>query len=195
MNGEREALSLYDRAKRIGRAIYVPGLLRWKLRYGGGVTLAWEQRRWERGFRIHIKDRGKALIVIGRNNNYRERVQLRSLRGGRITMGDNVFVNNNVCITAMRAVSVGSGVKIANNVVVVDHDHDYLNGNIGYVASPVVIDDGVWIGANAVILKGVHIEKGAVIMAGAVVNRDVPAFSLAGGVPAKVIKQYKPKDS
>lgn len=52
----------------------------------------------------------------------------------------------------------------------------------------IVIDDGVWIGYRSTILSGVHIGKGAVIAAGAVVTKDVPAYAIVGGVPAKVIK-------
>ena len=53
----------------------------------------------------------------------------------------------------------------------------------------IVVDDDVWIGHNATILSGVHIGQGAVIAAGAVVNSDVPPYSVVGGVPAKVIKE------
>ena len=54
--------------------------------------------------------------------------------------------------------------------------------------APIVIGDHVWIGTNAIVLKGVTIGDGAVIAAGAVVTRDVPAHSLAAGVPARVIR-------
>lgn len=55
-------------------------------------------------------------------------------------------------------------------------------------SAPVVIGDGVWIGARATILKGVTIGDGAVVAAGAVVTRDVPAHSLVAGVPARVVR-------
>ena len=53
---------------------------------------------------------------------------------------------------------------------------------------PVIIDDDVWIGYGAIIMSGVHIAQGAVVAAGAVVVKDVPAYAIVGGVPAKVIK-------
>lgn len=54
---------------------------------------------------------------------------------------------------------------------------------------PVIIEDDVWVGANVTILKGVTIGRGCVIAAGAVVTRSIPSYSIAGGVPAKVIKK------
>lgn len=55
--------------------------------------------------------------------------------------------------------------------------------------APVIIEDDVWCGANVTILKGVTIGRGSVIAAGAVVTRDIPPYSIAGGIPAKVLKQ------
>lgn len=52
----------------------------------------------------------------------------------------------------------------------------------------VIIEDGVWVGCNVTILKGVHIGKGSVIAAGSIVTKDVPPYSIVGGNPAKVIK-------
>lgn len=53
-----------------------------------------------------------------------------------------------------------------------------------------IIESDVWIGSNVTILDGVHVGRGATIAAGAVVNKDVPPYSIVGGVPAKVIKYY-----
>jgi len=55
-------------------------------------------------------------------------------------------------------------------------------------SSPVVIEDDVWVGHGATILKGVKIGKGAIVAAGAVVTRDVESYSIVGGVPAKLIR-------
>ena len=59
------------------------------------------------------------------------------------------------------------------------------------VAAPVVLRDHVWIGANAVILKGVEIGRGAVVAAGAVVTKNIPPNEIWGGVPAKKIGERK----
>ncbi|ALO02915.1 hypothetical protein ASU28_00355 [Lactiplantibacillus paraplantarum] len=90
----------------------------------------------------------------------------------------------------MDSVSIGDDCKIANNVVIVDHDHDFRNNNNGYQTAPVTIKNGVWIGANAVITKGVTIGDHAVIAAGAVVVKDVANRTVVGGVPAKEITRF-----
>jgi 2,3,4,5-tetrahydropyridine-2-carboxylate N-succinyltransferase/tetrahydrodipicolinate N-acetyltransferase len=60
-------------------------------------------------------------------------------------------------------------------------------------ATPVVIEDDVLVGANAVILEGVRVGKGAIVAAGAVVTKDVPPYSVVAGIPAKMIKQVDEK--
>lgn len=67
------------------------------------------------------------------------------------------------------------------DVLIPTKEQDYLD-------APIVINDDVWIGAGSIILAGVTIGKGAIIAAGAVVNKDVPEYSIVGGVPAKVLK-------
>lgn len=108
-------------------------------------------------------------------------------------IGDRVFLNHNCSITCVEKITIGNRCNIANNVVIVDHDHKL--GEYGVVdrleSMPVHIGENVWIGANSVILKGVSIGSGAVIAAGAVVNCDIPAYEIWGGVPAKKIKNLR----
>ena len=68
-------------------------------------------------------------------------------------------------------------------------DIDEDNKPAGY-DHDVIIEKDVWIGSNVTILEGVRVGRGATIAAGAVVNKDVPPYSIVGGVPAKVIKHY-----
>lgn len=106
-------------------------------------------------------------------------------------IGNNVFMNHNCSITCADRIIIGDNVIMANNVVIIDHDHKLGHEGVvdGLTLSPVIIGDNVWIGANAVILKSVKIGEGAVIAAGAVVNCDVPAYEIWGGIPAKKIKK------
>ena len=96
----------------------------------------------------------------------------------------------------MEEITIGDFCNIANNAVIVDHNHKYdATGVIeGFETSPIHIGNRVWIGANATILKGVNIGEGAIISAGAVVNKNVPPFEIWGGVPARRIKSLKRED-
>ena len=80
--------------------------------------------------------------------------------------------------------------NIANNVVIVDHNHKIGNNGVidGLDCSPIKIGDNVWIGANVTILKGISIGNGSIIAAGAVVNTNIPSCEIWGGVPARKIK-------
>ena len=108
-----------------------------------------------------------------------------------ITIGDNCFVNHNCSLTAAENIVIGNQCMFANNFVVVDHDHDRKDGKIlkELVSAPVKIGNNVWCGANVTVLKGVTIGDGAVIAAGSVVNRDVAAYSVVAGVPARKISK------
>lgn len=117
---------------------------------------------------------------------------LKAEHGGEIVIGNRVFLNHNFSATAMERIRIGDNCNIANNVVIVDHDHAIVDGipsGSEYVVAPVYIGDNVWIGANVCILKGVKIGNGAVIAAGAVVTHDVADGTLVGGVPAKLIRK------
>lgn len=108
-----------------------------------------------------------------------------------ITIGDNCFFNHNCSLTAVENIVIGNQCMFANNFVVVDHDHDRKDGKIlkELVSAPVKIGNNVWCGANVTVLKGVTIGDGAVIAAGSVVNRDVAAYSVVAGVPARKISK------
>ena len=109
-----------------------------------------------------------------------------------IKIGKNCHINENVFI---QGASIGNYVMIAPHVAILNSKHNHnridipmvLQGEQKYV-NPVIEDD-VWIGRNAIIMPGIKIEKGSIIGAGAVVVKDVPSFSIVGGVPAQVIKK------
>lgn len=102
-----------------------------------------------------------------------------------------------------RKLKIGSCVSIAKEVTFlldVDHFVDristypfearlFIKGKVeGLSKGDIIVDDDVWIGYRATILSGVHIGRGVVIAAGAVVTKDVPPYSIVGGVPARIIK-------
>jgi acetyltransferase-like isoleucine patch superfamily enzyme len=110
---------------------------------------------------------------------------------GVLTVGTG-YINSGCVISCAKSITIEDGTAIARNVKIYDSDHHkILNENQQYVNPPkaVVIKRNVWIGVNAVILKGVTIGEGAVIGAGALVVHDVGPNSVVAGVPAAVIRQ------
>jgi maltose O-acetyltransferase len=109
--------------------------------------------------------------------------------GGTLTIGGGTFLNYGVSISAHERVTIGRNVLIGNYAMIMDNDyHDPGDhGRLGRSA-PIVIEDGVWIGARAIVLKGVRIGRGAAVAAGAVVTKDVAARTMVAGVPAKCVK-------
>ena len=102
-------------------------------------------------------------------------------------IGSNSHINRGCLIDARGGIKIGNSVSISHNVSLVTGGHDYMSTNFEGKFLPIEIDDYVWIGVGAIILQGVHIKKGAVICAGAVVNKDVEAYQVVGGVPARPI--------
>ncbi len=109
--------------------------------------------------------------------------------GGKIQI-DGGFINRNTTIVSMESITIESKVTIGPNVCIYDHDHNMSNNDNKhpFICSPVIIKSGAWIGAGAIILKGVTIGSHAVVAAGAVVTRSIPDNAIAKGVPARVSK-------
>jgi acetyltransferase-like isoleucine patch superfamily enzyme len=110
-------------------------------------------------------------------------------RGLRI--GSSSFVNARCHFDVTNPIVIGDRVALGQEVMILTGTHDTSDPtcrNGAIVAAPVRVGGGAWLGARCVILPGVTIGEGAVVAAGAVVTRDVPPHTVAGGVPAKVIK-------
>ncbi len=109
--------------------------------------------------------------------------------GKNLTFGKNVFLNSGCKFQDQGGISIGDGSLIGHNVVLATLNHSLDPEHRGdLIPAPIHIGKNVWIGSNAVVLAGVTIGEGAVIAAGAVVTKDVPGKTIAGGVPARVMK-------
>ena len=111
---------------------------------------------------------------------------------GDVIIGDHTRVG--LHNTVIGPVSIGNHVNLAQGITVTALNHNFNNTDKrideqGVSTTHVVIEDDVWIGANAVVLPGVRIGTHSVVAAGAVVTKDVPPHSLVAGVPAKIIKK------
>lgn len=111
---------------------------------------------------------------------------------GDVWIGDHTRIG--LHNTIIGPVSIGDHVNLAQGITVTALNHnfqkrDQLISQQGISTKKVTIENDVWIGANAVILPGVTIGTHSVVAAGAIVTKDVPPYSLVGGVPAKILKQ------
>lgn len=110
--------------------------------------------------------------------------------GKNIRIGKRVFINSGCKFQDQGGITIGNDVLVGHNCVIATLNHVMdPDRRADMVPAPVKIHDKVWIGANVTILQGVTIGEGAVIAAGAVVNKDVPPRTVAGGIPARVIKK------
>lgn len=112
--------------------------------------------------------------------------------GFNIKIGDNFKGNFNLTILDEAEVIIGDNVFIGPNTTLctITHELDAEKRNAGIMqAKPIVIKDNVWIASNVTVLPGVTIGEGAVIGAGSVVTKDVEAFTLVAGNPARLIKR------
>lgn len=112
--------------------------------------------------------------------------------GEGLRIGNHVGISQNCFIQASGMVVIGNNVLIGPGTAIYSENHNYKNLdepiNIqGVVRRGVYISDGVWIGSGVIILDGVNIGESSIIAAGAVVTKSMPAFSIIGGIPARVI--------
>lgn len=115
-----------------------------------------------------------------------------------LTIGNNVLINYSCHIGVINEVTIGNDVLFGSRVLVTDHAHGVFSeefANVPYLKraliskGPVHIEDNVWLGENVCVLPGVTIGKGSIIGANAVVTSDIPEYSIAVGIPAKVVRQ------
>ena len=110
--------------------------------------------------------------------------------GMNLHISKNVFINAGVRIQDTGGVWIDEGALIGHNVVLATLNHDLEpSRRQNLIPAPIHIGKNVWIGSNATVLQGVTVGENSVIAAGAVVTKDVPANSIVGGVPAKLIKK------
>jgi acetyltransferase-like isoleucine patch superfamily enzyme len=113
---------------------------------------------------------------------------------GKFEMGEGSSLAQNCTISGENVgVYIGENVMIAPNVVIIAFNHGFEDIELPMVSqknseAPVIIEDNVWIASNCTIGKGVKIGKGSIIGANSFVNKSIPPYSIAGGVPAKIIK-------
>lgn len=122
------------------------------------------------------------------------KTELCTANGAELLIGDGVHINYGVSVGATKSVRIGNRVRLGPYARVVDSDfHDVYNRAVAPPPQPVVIEDDAWIGMHAVVLPGVHVGRAAVIGTGCIVTKDVPDFTVVGGVPARVLRRLDPE--
>ncbi|WP_226667498.1 acyltransferase [Metabacillus litoralis] len=118
-------------------------------------------------------------VNIGKFVFIRKNASLRIDFNGVLKLEDNVFINDNCNINCVNKILIGKNTKIAPNVCINDHDHNYKSKTGDHlIRGEVTIGENVWIGSNVVILRNTKIGDNAVIAAGSVVKGDVPPNTL-----------------
>lgn len=144
---------------------------------------------------------GKGCLLMG---------QLLSGRKGCLKIGDHGYVGPGARIWALRRIHIGDRVFISHGVNLHDSDSHSLSAKerherfleklkFGFhqeeeiaKAAPLIVEDDVWIGFNAIVLKGVRIGRGAIVGAGSVITKEIPPFTIVAGNPARVIGKSLP---
>lgn len=148
------------------------------------------------GKRVQVDARrGYGQLILGRWVHIGDENRLRCHEGV-LTVGDKVVMGRDNTINCYLDIEIGAATLMADWVYICDFDHvtDDINWPIkdqGIVKSPVRVGRDVWIGVKASVLRGTCVGEGSVIAAHAVVRRDVPPYSIVGGVPAKVLKDRR----
>ena len=112
---------------------------------------------------------------------------------GRLKLGDRSYVGRNSYLGVHESIEIGPESLVGAYSYVISGNHAYASRTVpirdqGYTGGRIVIGRGVWLGTHVVVLPGVTIGDGAIVAAGSVVNRDVPAYQVWGGVPARFLK-------
>jgi acetyltransferase-like isoleucine patch superfamily enzyme len=191
---ENLKINFYVSGLRSKNSLKVTGLFRHKCHKSSKINI-------QSGFfflnkSMRVKEPFPAMLEMGENAeiNVQNTFSIHSgchiivLKNAKLNLGSG-YINRNVKIRCYQEISIGNDVAISENVTIWDSDAHQIIGKEDQMTQPVSIGNHVWIGTNVTILKGVTIGDGAIIAAGSVVTKDIPAHCLAGGVPAKVIKE------
>ncbi len=166
-----------------------------------------ETKFYEKSSVVNIKNR-KEDIAIGNNTHIKGELLLYA-HGGKISIGDYSFVGENTRIWSSCIITIGNRVLIAHDVNIHDNISHPINKDLRHIhfkniittghpkdnlslkEKPIIIEDDVWIGFGATILRGVTIGKGAIVAACSVVTKDVLPNTIVAGNPAVIINNIK----
>lgn len=180
----------------IGSPVYIQNGVEFNgtccIEIGSGVYLF-------KGVRIDARGHKNNRIHLGNRVAIERNVDIGCLENTCIHIDEDTFIAPNVCIEGPGNIKIGKHCMIAAQSGIYANNHIFTDPmepikSQGVTRKGIVIEDDCWLGHGVTVLDGVTIGKGSVIGAGAVVNRDIPPFSVAVGIPARVIKNRIGKD-
>lgn len=188
---KQKQLLLYKRHYHYGSNLVLEGRVSIKFDVGSRMVL---NNRLTLGYNSITKANGETKIRLDENAKIIINGDARIFYGGDVylfkdavlTIG-NSYINSNCTLRVTNKVIIGNGCAIAWNVSIMDSEFHCIDGKLN--ASPIIIEDHVWVGANSTILPGVTVGYGAIVAAGAVVKDNVPPKCLVAGIPARIIKE------
>ncbi|MBW4469022.1 MAG: acyltransferase [Stenomitos rutilans HA7619-LM2] len=144
---------------------------------------------------VHLSGAGESARIVLKHGVTLDRgSDLRALEDGYIEINDNVYLGPYVCVAGPGHIRIGKNCLIASHTGIYANNHIFNDAasaivGQGITAQGIVIEDDCWLGDGVKVLDGVTIGRGSVIGAGSVVTKSIPPYSVAVGVPAKVIKK------
>jgi acetyltransferase-like isoleucine patch superfamily enzyme len=198
----KKFVSKIKAAATIPHSIYQAGIER-KKKFR---TICSRNTRIRTSARIRNEQNNSASIQLG-ENTFIDGELLVFRSSGRIQIGAYCYIGEGTRIWSAESVCIGNRVLISHNVNIHDTNSHSMRASerhqefmelvhatkhravFDISAAPIVIEDDVWIGFNAIILKGVIIGCGAIVAAGSLVTKDVPPYTLVGGNPARFIRK------
>lgn len=111
----------------------------------------------------------------------------------KLIIGDDVWLGENVWIDNLDNVSIGSNVCLSQGALLLTGNHDYTITNMPYRNAPILIEDGVWIGAQTVVCSGVKCKSHSILTAGSVATKDMEEYTIYQGNPAVEIRKRRIK--
>ena len=190
-------LGISQRCSSVKNTFYT-GMISKKFRYFGEGSFI------NGKFRLLV---GGNSISVGSNCEFGNNIQLTAwaqfsgeVFSPSLTIGNDCGIGDDSHITCINQVKIGNNVRTGKKILITDNAHGAslkelldINPHIRPMFSkgPVIVEDNVWIGEKASIMPGVKIGRGSIIAANSVVTKDVPAYSMVAGVPARLIKELK----
>lgn len=148
-------------------------------------ALPWPYKWKQALLRLFGAQVGKGLVI---------KPKVRIKNPWRLVIGDNCWIGESVWIDNLENVSLGNNISISQGAMLLTGNHDYTSSNFPYRLGKIKIEDGVWIGAQAVVCPGVICKSHAILTVNSVATKELAAWSIYAGNPATYVRERKMKD-